>query len=107
MSSPVIIGEYGYIHLKNQRFACFHMESGEILWRSKPFGKYASLVASGDKILALDERGDLLLIKATPESFQVIDKRKVSDNSWAHLAAKGEQVFVRELDGLKVFKWQR
>ena len=38
-----------------------------------PYGKYWSLVANEGQILALDERGDLLLINANPKSFYLID----------------------------------
>ena len=55
-----------------------------------------SLVAQDDRILALDQRGELLLIHATPEKFDLLDSRKVSvQESWGHLAVCGDQIFVR------------
>ena len=60
-----------------------------------------------DRILALDERGILLLIKADPKGFQLLDQRKVAaEDTWAHLAVCGEEVFVRELRALSVFRWR-
>ncbi len=107
MSTPVVIDGHAYLHLRNQRFACIDLESGTECWISKPFGKYWSLVASGDRILALDERGELLLIQADPEKFQLVDRRQVSDDStWAHLAVADGQVFVRALRSLSVYRWQ-
>ncbi len=53
MTTPIVIGGHAYTHLRNQRFACYDLKNGVEKWRSKPFGKYASLIASGDKILAL------------------------------------------------------
>ena len=107
MSSPVIINDHAYVHLRNQRFACFDLKTGEEKWRSKTHGKYASLVASGDKILALDQRGDLLLIKANPEKFELMDKRKVADDSWAHLAVTDNEVVVRDLKKVTLFRWNK
>ena len=107
MTTPVIIDGFAYWRLKNQRFACINLETGKVAWRSKPFGKYASLVGSGDKILALDETGTLMLMRANSEEFELIDKRKVGDNTWAHLAVTKDRVFVRDLQKLIVYRWKR
>ena len=106
MSTPVIIDNHAYLHLKNRRMTCFDLRTGQRKWTSKPFGKYLSLVANGDRILALDERGDLLLIRATPEKFDLLESRKVStDTTWAHLAVCGNEVFVRELGAMTAYRW--
>ncbi|MEZ5941834.1 MAG: PQQ-binding-like beta-propeller repeat protein [Planctomycetaceae bacterium] len=106
MSTPVLIEGHVYLHLQNQRFTCINLETGERTWTSTPFGKYSSLVAQGDKILALDQEGELLLIKATPKEFELIDRRKVSeDETWAHVAISGQDIFVRELKALTAFEW--
>lgn len=106
MSSPVVIDGYAYMHLANQRFACVDLKTGERTWTSKPLGKYMSLVAQGNKILALDERGILLLIKANPKEFELLDERQISDqDTWAHLAIAGEEIFVRELNAISAFRW--
>lgn len=106
MNSPVVIDNHVYMHLRNQRFACYDLKTGAETWRSKPMGKYASMIANGDKILALDERGELLLIKANSDKFELLSSRKVGDDSWAHLAIRGNQVYVRNLDELIVLDWK-
>ncbi len=106
MTTPVVVDGYAYMRLQNQRFCCMDLKTGETKWRTKPYGKYASLIAAGDKIMALDERGDLILFKANPEKFEVVDQRKVADDSWAHLATTAEHVFVRDLQALKILKWK-
>ena len=98
MNSPVIIDGHAYLHLKNQRFACFDLAAGELKWKSgERFGKYASMIGSGNKLLVLTAKGDLMLMKANPKELEIISTRKVSDNSWAHIAVTEDQVFVREL----------
>jgi outer membrane protein assembly factor BamB len=107
MSSPVVIDDRIYLHLRNQRFACIDPATGDNLWRTTPFGEYWSLVRNGSRMLALDERGDLILIDATPIEFRQLDTRHVTDaTAWAHLAVADDQVFVRALDSLIVFKWK-
>lgn len=106
MTTPVIIDGFAYTHLRNTRYSCFDLKNGKEMWRSKPEGKYASLVAAGDKILALDQRGILYLLKANPEKFDVLSKKKVGDDSWAHLAVRGNQVFVRNLNEMVAFEFE-
>ena len=61
----------------------------------------------GDRILALDQRGELLLFRADPTKFDKIDSRQISDDeTWAHIAVCGGQIFVRELGALAVYDWQ-
>ncbi len=107
MSTPVVIDGHAYLHLQSQRFTCINLKTGKKTWTSQRFGRYCSLVAQKDRILALDQRGKLLLIKANPKEFELLDERKVSDQeTWAHLAVCGDEVFVRELNGLSVFVWK-
>ena len=108
MSTPVVVEGHVYMHLQNQRFACIELATGETTWTSEPFGKYCSLVRQADRILALDQEGELLLLKANPETFELLDRRKVSDEeTWAHLAVSGDELFVRELNALSAFQWKR
>jgi outer membrane protein assembly factor BamB len=106
MSSPVVIGNHIYLHLRNQRFLCLDAESGEEKWTTTPFGKYWSMIAHGNQILALDQRGELLLINANPNEFELVDRIRVAEDSWAHIAVCGNEVFVRAIDAMMVFEWQ-
>ena len=107
MSSPVVLDGHAYLHLKSQRFACVNLSTGEERWQTKEkFGKYWSMVARGNQILALDEEGILRLIEASPEKLKVIDERKLeTKDCWAHLAISGDRVIIRSLNRLEVFHW--
>lgn len=106
MSSPVVIAGHAYLHLGNGRFTCIDLANGNRTWTSESFGKYASLVQQGDRILALVDNGTLLLLQADPQAFRLVDQRKVSEeDTWAHLAVSGDEIFVRELKGLSAFRW--
>ena len=108
MSSPVVVDGKIYMHLRNKRFSCIDPESGESLWRTTPFGDYWSIVANGSSLLVLDAAGDLLLVNANPTEYSEVSKRHVSDTStWAHLAVADDQVFVRALDALIVYRWTK
>jgi outer membrane protein assembly factor BamB len=106
MSTPVIVGKHAYLHLRNQRLTCIDLGTGQSTWTTTPFGKYMSFVANGDKILALDERGELVLFKANPEKYEELDRREISEQDcWAHLAVCGEEVFVRERGAMTAWRW--
>ena len=106
MSSPVLIRNEIYLHQKNQRATALGMEDGAIRWTSAPFGKYWSMVTNGEKILALDNGGDLMLISPSEDALNIVDQMKVADDSWAHLAVQGDYLIVRDLNALKVFQWK-
>jgi outer membrane protein assembly factor BamB len=107
MSTPVVVDGHAYHLLKNQRVVCLDLATGAERWLSDAtYGKYWSLVANGGRILALDQRGELFLLRATPEKFDRLDSRKVAEaETWAHLAVSGELLFIRELKALAAFRW--
>ena len=109
MSTPVLVEGVAYTHLRSQRVMAIEVATGRELWTSdKSFGKYWSLVAQRDRILALDERGELLLLRANREKLDMLDRRRLAKgNTWAHLAVTDDGLLVRELNGITAFEWQR
>jgi outer membrane protein assembly factor BamB len=109
MSTPVVIDGVAYCHLKSQRVMAIEVETGRELWTSDmSFGKYMSLVAQGDRILALDQRGQLFLFGANKETCELLDQRQLTDaETWAHLAVAGSELFVRELNALTAYRCSR
>jgi outer membrane protein assembly factor BamB len=108
MSTPVVIGHHAYLHLRNQRVTCLDVRTGEAQWTTdERFGKYWSLVAGRDQILALDERGWLYLLRQNPERFELLDSRRLTEQeAWAHLAVSGKDLYVRDLGGLTAWRWK-
>ncbi len=106
MSSPMLHQGHVYLPLQNQRFACVDLTTGQSAWMTEPFGKYWSLVAQGNKLLALDETGELLLIRMSPTKFDLLDRRQLIENAWAHLAVAGEEIFIRDLQGITAYHWK-
>lgn len=107
MSSPVLVDGKLYLHLRNQRFTCLDLESGQPHWvTDQKFGNYWSLIAQNKRLLALDQNGTLHLIQANPAAFELIASRKISDaETWAHLAVENDFLVVRALDQLLAFRW--
>ncbi len=108
MSSPVVVGDHVYAHLKNGRFACVDLRNGKTNWISnRPFGKYCSMVWRKNRILALTDDGRLLLIHADPGQFVLADSRKISTaETWGHLAIVGQHIYIRERNAIAAYRWQ-
>lgn len=106
MSSPIVIGNFLYLHLRNKRFACINLLDGKEAWVTQPYGEYWSMVSNRTSILALDQTGDLRLIKHNPEKFELVSERKLTDEeAWAHLAVLSGRVIVRSQKALRVYNW--
>ncbi len=108
MTTPVVLGGTAYTHLRSQRMMAIGARDGAERWTSdESFGKYVSLVGNADKLLALDERGILFLIRARQEKYEKLGERKVAEReTWAHLAVCGNELFVRDLYGITAWTWR-
>jgi len=108
MSTPVLIDGHAYVYLRSKRLCCVDLASGDVKWTSGSIAdEYWSMVANGDRFLALTESGELCLLRANTEEFDLIDQVDVADSeTWAHLAVDGDQILIRDLDGLSAFTWR-
>lgn len=107
MSTPVVIDGHAYLHLGNGRLACIDLATGVERWISKPFGDYWSIVTQGDKLLALDASGELHLIRADPEGLDLLGSKEIATQpTWGHLAVSGDELFVRELGAVALYRWR-
>jgi len=108
MTSPVVVDGHAYLFLKSNRFGCIDLETGESRWTSPPTGdSYWSLAAREGLILALSDSGILRLIKADPAGYEVLSERRVADDeTWAHIAPAGDQIFVRSQGSLIALGWK-
>lgn len=109
MTSPVVVGGHAYLLGKDKRLVCVNLATGKQAWGTdQRFGDYWSLVANGDQLLALDNRGILYLLKANPKEYEPLDQRKLTTpDTWAHLAVCGDEVFVRDLNGVTCYRWAK
>ncbi|OUT59634.1 MAG: hypothetical protein CBB71_09900 [Rhodopirellula sp. TMED11] len=107
MSSPVVIGDRIFVHLKNQRLVALDAATGETSFSTAPIGKYASMITDGKDLLMLTNDGDLMLIDGATTDGKPKDELKVADDSWAHLGIVDDYLLVRDLEALKVFKINR
>lgn len=107
MSTPVVINGFVYLQRRDQKLSCIDLGTGHETWTALPkWGEYASLVTDGRNILALAQTGELILVRHNPAIYEVLDRRKISEQeTWAHVAVCGREIYVREQRGLTVFSW--
>lgn len=108
MSSPIVIDGKVYLHGRDKRFHCIDPNKNTVLWSSKKkFGDYWSMVANGNQILALDDRGYLYLIEASAKEFKLVSELEVSGRpTWAHLVICDNEVYIRDLKSLTRYQWK-
>ena len=80
-SSSVLID--GYIYgLDESILACIDAATGELQWKGGRYG-YGQLLAAGDHLVVLTERGDLVLVRATPDGHdEVAGFRAIEGKTW-------------------------
>lgn len=106
MSSPVVVDDFAYLHLGNGRLSCIDLKTGKQRWRTKRFGKYWSMAVNRKKLLALDQRGGLVLMALDPTQATILSKKRISDaETWAHIAVVDEDVYIRELNAIAAYRW--
>lgn len=103
MSQPLVKNGYGYLLDKSLGLTCFELATGRKLWDDRhqltPRGRnpQASLVwiGDGDRILALNAEGELVLASLTPDGYSEHARAKILEPTWAHPAYAGSRVYAR------------
>lgn len=77
-------------------FAGINMKTGKVAWRERGFSK-ATTVRAGDKLIILDEDGNLALATASPENLTVHSKFELLKKvAWTVPTLVGKTLFVRD-----------
>jgi outer membrane protein assembly factor BamB len=101
MSTPLLHDGHVYALDRFKGLKCLSMKTGKVLWEDEyvtPKGRnpQASLVWAGERMLILNERGELLLADATTQGFRMLSRTKLLDGLiWAHPAYADGCCFVR------------
>ncbi|MEM9585700.1 MAG: PQQ-binding-like beta-propeller repeat protein [Planctomycetota bacterium] len=76
---------------------CWRTQDGQEMWRKRLFGGgiSASPVLVDGMIIVASERGDVFLLEANPDRFQLIGERKVGDSLFATPVAVDNRLYVR------------
>lgn len=91
---------------KAREWRCVDWITGEEQYVSKAIGKGVIIYADG-MLYCYSEKGELALVEAKPDGFNVVSKTKVelgSAQHWAHPVINDGRLFVRHGDALIAYK---
>jgi outer membrane protein assembly factor BamB len=95
MSGPVLIDGYLYGFDDNQ-LVCMDWKTGEQKWTEKTPQK-GSLIAVGDKLIVIGEKGKLFIVQATPQGYQEISSAQVLEHlCWTMPVLANGRIYVRD-----------
>ena len=105
-SSSVLID--GYIYgLDESILGCIDAATGELMWKGGRYG-YGQLLAAGDHLVVLTERGDLVLVRATPDGHEeVAGFRAIEGKTWNVPAMADGRILVRNARQMAAFDLSR
>jgi outer membrane protein assembly factor BamB len=111
MSSPVHAKGYvyGLTHRNRGQFFCLDAKTGKTMWTTKGReGENASLVISGDLLLAATTEGELIVARQNPSAFDVVKRYTVAESPvWAHPAPAGRGVVIKDAESLTYWTFSR
>lgn len=107
MGGAVLID--GYIYGsgdKNREWRCIDWETGQDAYLSEEIGKGVTIAADG-KLFCYSDRGELALVNATPEKFDLVSQTRVtkgSEQHWAHPIIHQGILYMRHGKALIAYK---
>ena len=85
---------YGF---DNAIFACIGLNDGKREWKGGRYAKgQALLLADSGLIIVVSEKGELVLVRATPEKHEELGRiEALGDKTWNHPVVVGDRLYVR------------
>ena len=102
LASPVLVqgciyGIDGNVGRKGE-LRCLELANGEIKWKQKIGG--GTLIAAGGYLLALSERGELIVAEASPTSYREVARAQVlGGHSWVAPAVADGKIYCKNNQG--------
>jgi hypothetical protein len=100
-----LIGKHLYLLVRNQ-VACVDAITGRECWRqdgvvtSSPDKAFAAFIGMQDRVLLLNDAGELILFKADPTAFQQISRVQACGKTWCHPAYADGMLVLRDAKSL-------
>ncbi len=101
-STPVckdgyLYGMFGPTQYKTGPMKCVDIATGDIKWTHPNFGQ-GNVILVGDRLVALAEDGNLVIVEATPDAYREIARTKAfNDKCWTTPAFADGKIYVRSI----------
>jgi outer membrane protein assembly factor BamB len=98
INSSVLLN--GFVYGPNEvELACVDLETGEKKWGEKSFGKGSLMMADG-KLIALSDKGELMIVEPSPEKFTAISRAQViGGKCWTTPVLSNAKIYCRNAKG--------
>lgn len=99
-STPVVkdgylYGMFQFKNYGNGPVKCVDIKTGEIKWSKEGFGP-GNVILSGDRVLALSDKGELVLFNASPDAYKELARADVLEGKcWSTPTIAGGRIFAR------------
>ena len=94
---------YGF---DNAIFACIGLDDGKRKWKGGRYAKgQALLLADSGLIVVVSEKGELILLRATPEGHEELGKvEALSDKTWNHPVVVDNRLYLRNAEEIVCYE---
>jgi len=107
IGAMVKVGSYVYGSGDNNKFwFCIDWKTGEVKYKDKAFG-IGVVIANEDMLYCYSDRGEMALVRATPEKFDLVSKFPITlgtEQHWAHPVIYQGVLYVRHGNTLMAYK---
>ena len=101
-STPVckdgyLYGMFGFKKFKKGPMKCVELATGKVMWSQPGFGQ-GNVILVGNRLVALAEDGNLVIVEATPDAYKEIARTKAfQDKCWSTPAFADGKIYVRSI----------
>jgi outer membrane protein assembly factor BamB len=107
MTNGVVVNGvlYGLSHLNSGQYFALDLDTGRVLWTSDPRqATNAAMVSAGNTIFALEDDGELVVLRPGRVRFDPIRRYEVaSSETWAQPAISGSRAYVKDVSNLTLW----
>ena len=103
--SAVLVGGHLYGHetggykAANQQLRCVDLQTGEVKWGEGGFGQ-GSVIAAGDRLIVLGEKGELSVVRANPAKFELLARTQaIGGKCWTAPVLANGRLYIRNAKG--------
>jgi len=108
MGAMVKVGDYAYGSGDNNKFwFCADWKTGEIKYKDKSIAIGVVIADADGMLYCYSDRGEMALVKATPEKFDLVSQFPITlgtDQHWAHPVIYEGVLYVRHGNTLMAYK---
>jgi hypothetical protein len=99
MSTPVVVNDRAFCVWDD--LFCLDVTTLRTLWTGKDpaFGTYAAVIGGPNRLLVIGKGGELVLVDACADRFEVVSRLRVFDEGqaefYSHPAIVGDRLYIR------------